>query len=308
MSTDTRGMNIEELRNRIIALLSNFETSSGADLRTQVLSLIPIWNEMHKLGCALLPVEVRHAARERLLYYFKCYPNQILSQHELAIVAGISEWARRVRELRVEYGWGVFSVKTAREMVEMDDLDPTLCTDLINAGPDDYIMISTEQDREAAFRWRIANDIRRKDVSVKARILEFLRRNVGSAVSGEELRYVARNRTEWARRVRELRTEDGWPISTYWNGRPELMSGLYLLEEDRQLPAHDRIIPDGVRREVLVRDSYTCQDCAWTRELWNPDDPRHLELHHIEHHINGGGNDARNLITLCNICHDRKHS
>ena len=195
-------MSVRDIRDRIIDLLSNFETISGTDLRSQVLSLIPVWHELHNLGCALLPANVRNAARDRLLYYFQSYPYRILSRYELAIVAGISEWARRVRELRVEYGWGIFSAQTAKEMVEMDDLDSSMLADLTAAGPDDYIMISTEQDREAAFRWRIANDIRRRNISVKPRILEFLRRNVGSAVSGEELRYVARNKTEWARRVR----------------------------------------------------------------------------------------------------------
>lgn len=245
---------------------------------------------------------------ERLLQYFQRYPFQVLSQNELSIVAGISEWARRVRELRTEHGWTIVCVKTAKDMIETGDFDPALCSDLADVELNDYIMISTKQDREAAYRWRIANDIRKRNIGTKARILEFLRMNAGSPVSGEELRYVARNATEWARRVRELRTEDGWLISTYWNGRPELKSGLYLLEEDRQLPSHDRKIPDTLRREVLVRDNYRCQDCKWTRKLWNPDDPRHLELHHIEHHLDGGDNSINNLLTLCNICHDVRHS
>jgi len=301
-------MNIEEYRNRIVDLLMSFDTAPDADLRKQVLSLIPIWDEMNSMGCALLPVTVRHAARERLLQYFQHYPFQVLSQKELSIVAGISEWARRVRELRIEHGWTIVSVKTAMDMIETGDFNPALCSDLTKAKLNDYIMISTKQDREAAYRWKVANDIRKENIGTKARILEFLRMNAGSPVSGEELRYVARNATEWARRVRELRSEDGWIVSTYWNGRPELQSGFYLLEEDRQLPSHDRKIPDTLRGEVLARDNYRCQDCGWTRKQWNPDDPRHLELHHIEHHFDGGTNSKNNLLTLCNICHDVRHS
>jgi len=162
---------------------------------------------------------------------------------------------------------------------------------LRTVGADDYVMLSTEQDREAAHRWKMANGIRKSGGGAKTHILEYLRENVGKSVSGDELRYVTGNKKEWARRVRELRTEEGWPISTYWNGRPELKSGLYMLEEDRQMHVHDRTIPDDVRRRVLVCDSYTCQaeGCGWNRSQWVQEDPRHLELHHIEHHVRGGG-------------------
>lgn len=297
----------EKLQKKVIALLRDFDAHAGSDLRAQVLALVPVWQAMTRLGSSLLPREVRRAARKRLLFYFQHYPDTVLSQHELSIVSGISEWARRVRELRVEFGWAILSGKTVLEMLDEGDLDGTR-EDLRDMKPSDYILSAQEQDREAAYRWRVAKEIRNKDAGVKERILDFLRHNVGSPVSGEELRYVAKDRTEWARRVRELRTEDGWPVSTYWNGRPELKSGMYLLEDDRQLPAHDRKIADAVRRQVLVRDGYSCQDCAWKRDQWTRDDPRHLELHHIEHHIKGGGNIAENLLTLCNVCHDVRHA
>lgn len=299
---------VERLKKKIIALLSDFEVKASADLRSQVLALVPVWQNMNKLGTSLLPRDVRRAALKRLLYYFKKYPGVVLSQHELAIVAGISEWARRVRELRVELGWSIFTGKTILEMIETGDLDVSSQPEIADMSPSDYIMTTTDQDREAAYRWKVAKDIREKKVSVKDKVLEFLRENVGSAVSGEELRYVAKDKTEWARRVRELRTEEGWPISTYWNGRPELKSGMYLLEEDRQLPVHDRKIPDGVRRKVLVRDKYACKDCDWTRKQWNRDDPRHLELHHLKQHVHGGANKPKNLLTLCNVCHDTRHA
>lgn len=300
-------MNVTEtLQRQVIDLLQDFDARIDTDLRSQVLALVPVWDAMSKLGGSLLPRNVRRAARKRLLYYFQRYPDTVLSQHELAIVSGISEWARRVRELRVEFGWAILSGKTVLEMLDEGDIDGDR-EDLKEMVPSDYILMSEEQDKEAAYRWRVAKEIRNNDTSVKARILKFLRLNVGSPVSGEELRYVAKDRTEWARRVRELRTEDGWPVSTCWNGRPELASGMYVLEEDRQLPVHDRRIPDAVRRQVLVRDNYICQECGWTREQWTPDDPRHLELHHVEHHARGGENTPENLVTLCNICHDVRH-
>ena len=118
---------------------------------------------------------------------------------------------------------------------------------------------------------------------------------------------MAKDRTEWARRVRELRTEFGWPIVTKNTGRPDLDIGVYLLEADRQSPEHDRYIPDRIKREVLRRDRYECQNCGWSHEEWNRSDPRHLELHHIEHHVNGGENILENLLTLCIVCHDEIH-
>ena len=104
-----------------------------------------------------------------------------------------------------------------------------------------------------------------------------------------------------------MRTEEGWQITTHATGRPDLPIGVYVLESSRQSPAHDQKISDPVRRAVLVRDKYVCTQCGWSQKQWNPADPRHLELHHVQPHISGGANTADNLITLCNICHDDKH-
>ena len=173
--------------------------------------------------------------------------------------------------------------------------------------PDQYILLSDEQDTEAAYRWHVANDIRREQGGVRDKILKYFRSFVGKALSGEELRYVAGDKTEWARRTRELRTEFGWPVATRFTGRPDLPVGMYVLEEDRQAPAHDRRIPEAVYRAVLARDGYACRDCGWTHAQWNPSDPRHLEAHHAQPHAAGGANTADNLVTLCNICHDVRH-
>jgi len=94
---------------------------------------------------------------------------------------------------------------------------------------DDYIMIRAEQDRDTAHRWSIAKEIRNKRLSVRDKILEYMRANVGRLITGEELRYVAKEKTEWARRIRELRTEQGWPIVTKNSGRPHLPIGAYII-------------------------------------------------------------------------------
>jgi hypothetical protein len=230
----------------------------------------------------------------------------VIPREELQIVAGISEWARRVRELRVEYGWRIYSGTTVSEMIAEDtSLIDEFGFDRMPA--DSYILLDETQDIESAYRWHVANDIRNTNLGVRNKILKYLRINVGKPVTGEELRYVSKDRTEWARRTRELRTEYGWPIATKQSGRPDLPTGVYLLEEDRQSPEHDRRIPDLIRGKVLRRDEYRCRRCAWHHELNNPSDPRHLELHHIMHHAAGGENTEANLITLCTRCHDEWH-
>ena len=172
---------------------------------------------------------------------------------------------------------------------------------------DEYMLIDAEQDREAALRWNVANGIRRSTGGVKKKILAYFRENVGHEVTGEELRYVSGNSKEWARRIRELRTEEGWPIVTQVNGRPDLPVGVYLLEADRQAPVHDRKIPDLVRREVLRRDGYACTLCGWSQAEWDRSDPRHLEAHHEIRHVDKGPNTPENLTTLCTVCHDEVH-
>ena len=67
--------------------------------------------------------------------------------------------------------------------------------------PDQYVLMSGEQDRQAAHRWNVLNEVRKRTVSVKNKIIEYFRRNVGEKITGEELKYLAKDKKEWARRV-----------------------------------------------------------------------------------------------------------
>ena len=49
---------------------------------------------------------------------------------------------------------------------------------------------------------------------VKSRLSAYFIANVGRVVTARELQEIAAPASEWARRVRELRDEQGWPIST----------------------------------------------------------------------------------------------
>jgi len=304
---DREQPDLERIRQKVTNLIENFESElRSGELRSKVLALIPVFHELRELGKGLIPADSATSARERILYYFQKYPYTVIKGDELLVISGIQEYARRVRELRVQFGCAIASGVTIKEMQEAGS--DNVQGDFKSMKPDDYVLLNVEEDREAAYRWNMAHGIRNQGGSVRARILAFLKENVGCGVTNEELRYVAGNKTEWARRVRELRTEHGWPILTRDTGRPDLGVGVYLLEADRQSPEHDRVIPDSVRREVLRRDGYTCQKCGWSQNNWNRSDPRHLELHHIQYHIKGGKNVEENLRTLCTVCHDKVHA
>ncbi|HNQ34454.1 MAG TPA: HNH endonuclease [bacterium] len=296
----------EAIRCQLEELISNFELHLRAgELRPKVLALVSIFQGLRNLGKAIIPQKYASAARDRILYYFRKYPNVIINGDELLVVSGIQEYARRLRELRIQQGWAIASGVTIKDMCETESDE--VPDDLKAMKPDDYVLLCDTQDRDAAYRWHLANTIRKERSSVRDKILKFMRASVGQGVTNEELRYVAGDKTEWARRVRELRTEFGWPIVTKTTGRPDLDIGVYVLQADRQSPEHDRTIPDDVRRHVMRRDGYKCTKCAWSHAEWNPSDPRHLEIHHVKHHAKGGDNEEQNLTTLCIACHDAIH-
>jgi hypothetical protein len=303
---ERRQVDPELVRRRVEELIRNFESElQTEELRLKVLALVPIFHNLRDLGKALIPSEYASAATDRILYYFRKYPGIVIAGDELLVVSGIQEYARRVRELRVQFGWAVASGVTIKEMRE--DQDAEIPNELKAMKPSDYVLLNEMQDRDAAHRWNVANTIRKERGSVRDKILKYLRANVGKPVTNEELRYVAGDKTEWARRVRELRTEFGWPVATRSTGRPDLSVGVYVLQADRQSPEHDRHIADDIRREVLRGDGYKCQECNWSHEEWNPSDPRHLEIHHIKHHVKGGANIKENLKSFCTVCHDKIH-
>lgn len=293
-------------RRHLIGLLTDFQSHlMRSDLRSQVRALVPVFHELRDLGSSLLQMESGTAARDRILIYMRRYASTIIAGDELLVVSGIQEYARRVRELRVEFGWPILSGKAVNELLS----EERSAFGDARIKVDDYVLIRDEQDREAALRWNIANDIRRSGDSVKEKLLRYFKANVGAPVTAEELRYVAKDRSEWARRVRELRTEEGWNIATKMTERPDLPPGVYVLENLEQAEPHDRAIPEDVRIEVLRRDRYCCMfaDCDFDARNPPPGPRRRLELHHVVMHSARGSNEAENLVTLCNVHHDAIH-
>lgn len=130
--------------------------------------------------------------------------------------------------------------------------------------------------------------------------------NLGRVMASDELRRVAGNISEWARRVRELRTEEGYQILTH-NDRSELKPGEYLLENAKPQPAFERAISKETRAFVLDRNGFTCQQCGAVAGEPHPYDPTRKTRLHIGHVIDksiGGTDDHSNLRALCSICNE----
>lgn len=99
----------------------------------------------------------------------------------------------------------------------------------------------------------------------KELIRRFLLANVGNVVTSIQIRDAAGSSvSEWARRLRELRDEEGWPIISH-NDDAKLKPNEYRLVSEP--PAkYDvdfaRGISAKLRAEVLARNGYTCQNCG----------------------------------------------
>lgn len=142
--------------------------------------------------------------------------------------------------------------------------------------------------------------------SAKARLRAYFREHIGEVISGKDLAEVAKPVGEWARRVRELREQEGWQILTN-NDRAELKPGEYMLvAEPPESPdaSLKRGISQKLRAEVLDRDGYTCQMCGKAAGELDPDTGRPVRLHlgHIVDKVYGGKDELSNLRALCSTC------
>ena len=140
----------------------------------------------------------------------------------------------------------------------------------------------------------------------RARLRAHFLSNIGRVMDSAELRPMANNISEWARRVRELRTEEGFLILTH-NDRADLKPGQYLLESAKPQPAFARSISKEARAFVLDRNGFTCQMCGAVAGEPHPYDPTRKTRLHIGHVIDksmGGSDEAGNLKAICSVCNE----
>ncbi len=125
-------------------------------------------------------------------------------------------------------------------------------------------------------------------------------------MESEELRKVSGDASEWARRIRELRSEEGYQILTH-NDRSDLKPGQYLLLDPTPLPAFERGVSKEVRAFVLDRNGFTCQMCGAAAGEPHPFDPTRktrLQIGHIVDKTLGGTDDPSNLRAICSVCNE----
>ncbi len=144
-----------------------------------------------------------------------------------------------------------------------------------------------------------------KSKGSRAKLRDFFLNNIGKVLNSEQLREVA-GASEWARRVRELRNEEGLNIVTH-NDRSELKPGEYILLDLKPVPAFERGISKEVRAFVLDRNGFTCQMCGAAAGEPHPyDNSRKTRLHigHIIDKSAGGEDIPGNLHAICSVCNE----
>lgn len=148
----------------------------------------------------------------------------------------------------------------------------------------------------------------RRRVGSKERIRRFLLAHIGEVVTASQLQEaVGSEVTEWARRVRELRGDEGWQILTHHDDNT-LRPGEYRLAAEPPPPGSyqfARPVSGRLRAQVLERNGYTCQMCgaaAGDQGITG----RRVRMHigHIVHRSQGGQDTLSNLRALCSDCNE----
>jgi hypothetical protein len=140
----------------------------------------------------------------------------------------------------------------------------------------------------------------------KKLILEFFLTNIGTVLESRDIQEASGGVVEWARRVRELRNEDGYQILSH-KDRSNLKPNQYLLETNKRIPAFSRNISKETRAWVLERNGYTCQMCGVA--AGDPDPlgstrSVRLTMGHIVDKSKGGDDSPGNLRSVCTNCNE----
>lgn len=146
----------------------------------------------------------------------------------------------------------------------------------------------------------------KKGSGSKQRILNHFLAHIGTVLDSREIQKASGWAAEWARRVRELRNEEGYQILSH-KDRVGLRPGQYLLETPVRVPAFRRGISKETRAWVLERNGYTCQMCGVA--AGDPDPlgsprPVRLTMGHIKDKSKGGDDSPQNLRAVCTNCNE----
>ena len=139
----------------------------------------------------------------------------------------------------------------------------------------------------------------------KERIRQFLKAHVGEVVSSIQLRDAAGSTvSEWARRVRELREDEGWKILTH-NDSLDLRPGQYLLSE---IPPESQVKFGRGISENSEQKSWTAMDllarCVAShpaRSILTPD-AKFASTSGTSRTRRVAKRSCRTCVTLCSTC------
>ena len=140
----------------------------------------------------------------------------------------------------------------------------------------------------------------------KQKILEYFMNNIGRVLESRDIQTASGGVVEWARRVRELRNEDGYQILSH-KDRADLKPNQYILETIARLPAFKRDVSKETRAYVLERNGYTCQMCgiaAGDLDPFNSERTVRLTIGHIIDKSKGGNDFPQNLRAVCTNCNE----
>jgi hypothetical protein len=211
---------LEAINGELLGLSDEMSSDQWLLTRARVGVLLADFNDSmaevdHVLGL--------NSAQSRILRYFQLRLGKTVTKDELSGVAGIHEWARRVRELREDHGWAIHSVNTR---------------DGLAVG--EYVLLLDRPDAGLARNWTIARKMRKLKSpgggvpSVKIRMLEFLKAIYPAFADKEQLAHVAHSTAAAEAALDEL-SIDGWAIE--------------------RCPVDDPVTPGGGRLESLNRNS-----------------------------------------------------
>ena len=149
----------------------------------------------------------------------------------------------------------------------------------------------------------------RKGTGVKQRLKDFFLEHVGEVVTSSQLQEVAAPAVEWARRLREIRSQEGWDIRSHHDDS-DLRQDQYRLaalpDENATYVFHSNISA-SLRAQVLHRNGSTCQMCgraAGDDDELNPGRKVRLTMGHIVDEIHGGEATFMNLRAECATCNE----
>lgn len=147
---------------------------------------------------------------------------------------------------------------------------------------------------------------RRPKKGSKQLILEYFLENLGNILTSADIQAASGGVSEWARRVRELRNEEGYQILSH-KDRADLKPNQYLMLTDKRLPAFKRGISKETRAWVIERNGYTCQMCGVAAGDPDPlgiNRTVRLTMGHIVDKSKGGDDSPNNLRAVCTNCNE----